>query len=163
MRKKFTLFILLLFAATGVTPLQAQSLLIKSEDGTVTTKELGTVKQMTFGNNNLRVNYFSGSTETYGLSTISKLYFKTLTTATQTISLNQGSRILSVYPNPADQVIYIQNIPEGTSPVYIYRMDGVLVLRSEVSEGNTCIQVGHLSKGIYLLRLTNQAVKFVKL
>jgi hypothetical protein len=162
MQPKCTLLMFLLFTVMGITVLQGQSLLIKTKDGTVTTKSLSTLKMVTFSNNNLLMNYLSEPTEIYNLSTISKLYFKSALTGIENGELNIESTILSIYPNPVNNVIYIQNAPGGISTVFIYRMDGVMVLQSQVSEENKCIQVGILAKGIYLLKINNQVVKFIK-
>jgi hypothetical protein len=161
MQKKFTSLIFILLVA--IVGLQAQNLILKTKGGTEQIKPLGSLKKITFSNNNLLVNYLSGPAETYSLSTISKLYFKSTVTGTSSIALNSEARILSIYPNPVNNVIYIQNAPEEISTVLIYRLDGVKVLQAQISEGNSCIQAGTLAKGLYLLKLNNQAIKFIKL
>ena len=51
MRKKFTLLVILNVAL--IVGIQAQNLFLRAKDGTITTKELGTVQRITFLNNNL--------------------------------------------------------------------------------------------------------------
>jgi len=77
--------------------------------------------------------------------------------------LTETTEKLSVYPNPVNEIINIQNAPEGTSTVKIYRMEGVMVLSEQVSKGNLSIDVSSLTKGFYLLTLNGQAFKFIKL
>jgi len=159
MQKKFTFLVfLLLAAALGI---QAQSLLLKAKDGTVTTKELGTVKRFTFSNNNLLVNYLSGPVETYALTNISKLSFKLPPTGTNQLNLS-GTETIKIYPNPASDVIYIQNAPKTDFTVSIYRINGVVLNSTVMNAGSKTIDVSYLPGGLYLLRINNQAIKFIK-
>lgn len=160
MQKKFTLLISLLFA--GMAAVQAQSLYIKTKDGVVATKSLETLKKFTFSNNNLLINYLNGPVETYSLTNISKLSFKSAVTGVDELSLN-GTAAMKVYPNPVNDIIYIQNAPETSYTVSIYRINGALVLSTKLSSGSKSIDVGYLPSGLYLLNVYGLTFKFVKL
>lgn len=160
MQKKFTLLIFLLFAE--IAGVQAQDLYLKTKDGVITMKSLETLKKFTFSNNSLLINYLSGPAETYSLSNISKLSFKSAITGVDELSLS-GTSTLKVYPNPVTDVIYIQNAPEVTYTVSIYRISGSLVLTTKLSSGTKSIDVSYLASGLYLLNVNGLTFKFVKL
>jgi hypothetical protein len=78
-------------------------------------------------------------------------------------ALREGSTKMYVYPNPANNLITIQNAPEGTLITKIYRMDGMQVFNEIVSPGNLSIDVSSFAKGFYLLTVNVQTFKFIKL
>jgi hypothetical protein len=47
--------------------------------------------------------------------------------------------------------------------VSIYRMNGVLVLSTQVSSISKSLNVSYLSGGLYLLKVNDQTFKFIKL
>lgn len=154
---------LILIAGIGLSNLNAQSLVLKAVDGTENAKQLAILKKISFSNSNLLVDYKNGSTDTYSLSNVRKVYFKSATTATEIPILSENTAKLTVYPNPVRDVLYLQNAPEGNFTAYIYRMDVVLMTAIEVSAGSKSINVAHLSGGLYLLKINNQTCKFIKL
>jgi hypothetical protein len=138
MLKRFTLLIFIWFAT--LLAVQSQNLYIKANDGSVTAKTLSTLERFTFSNNNLLINYLSGPVETYSLSNISKLSFKSAVTGVDELSLS-GTITMKVYPNPVSDVIYIQNAPETDYQLSIYRMTGSLILNTQMSSGDKSIDV----------------------
>jgi hypothetical protein len=70
---------------------------------------------------------------------------------------------ISVYPNPADQVLYFRNV-EVNTPVEIFDRSGNKVVTTKIS-GNT-VNISALRKGIYLVRISSQnppiSIKFIK-
>lgn len=160
MLKRFTLLIFIWFAT--LLAVQSQNLYIKAKDGSVTAKTLSTLERFTFSNNNLLINYLSGPVETYSLSNISKLSFKSAVTGVDELSLS-GTITMKVYPNPVSDVIYIQNAPETDYQLSIYRMTGSLILNTQMSSGDKSIDVSFLQTGLYLLNVNGRTFKFVKL
>ncbi|MEZ5013697.1 MAG: T9SS type A sorting domain-containing protein [Chitinophagales bacterium] len=69
-----------------------------------------------------------------------------------------------VYPNPAQDLIYLNDVPQDAFTVHIFAADGKEI-RSGVQSENA-IYVSDISPGIYLLEISNDAesfiVKFVK-
>jgi hypothetical protein len=160
MRKRFTfLFILNLALIVGI---QAQNLVLKAKNGTITTKELGSVKRITFSNNNLLVNYLSGPVETYPLTSLSVLSFKSTVTRIDQFSLS-GKRIMKIYPNPVKDVIHLVNAPDTDFMVSIYRTNGVLALSTQFNSTSKSINISDLPNGLYLLKVNDQTFKFIKL
>lgn len=70
---------------------------------------------------------------------------------------------LTVYPNPASDYISIKNSVEGLMNVRIYSLDGAVLLTAQIFSSSQQINVSSLSKGFYLLKVNNQALKFMKL
>ncbi|MBL7969565.1 MAG: T9SS type A sorting domain-containing protein [Prolixibacteraceae bacterium] len=159
MLKRFTLLILLLIAIAAGG--QAQSLLLKTKDGTTISKQLGSVKRITFSTNSLLVNYLSGPVETYSIGSISKLSFKMPPTGINPIEL-AASATMKIYPNPASETIYIQNAPETDYTASVYQMNGVLMFSTSKDSGSRSVDVSFLPAGFYILKINGQAFKFIK-
>ena len=68
-----------------------------------------------------------------------------------------------IYPNPADDIVFLRSGISMTGSLYIYNMQGRLVLTKEVSEQ---IDISTLSNGIYIVKFINSGNvlinKFVK-
>lgn len=72
------------------------------------------------------------------------------------------AKSLEVYPNPATNTLYIQNVKEGT--VQVYDATGRLMMRNEVAGNEDYIQldISSLSTGMYFVKIGNHTAKFVK-
>ena len=75
---------------------------------------------------------------------------------------------VSIYPNPANDVIYL-NLSEElsqNSEFIIYNIDGRLIKRYKINRSKLGIEVNNLLPGIYLFELRNSMVskrgKFIK-
>ncbi|WP_373763467.1 T9SS type A sorting domain-containing protein, partial [Porphyromonas loveana] len=75
---------------------------------------------------------------------------------------NFGANQLSIFPNPAVDVIRFQGLPMGVSVVSIYRLDGMLVFSGEVDAKSPMLNVGGLAAGSYLVRANGLTSKLVK-
>lgn len=73
-------------------------------------------------------------------------------------------QIFFVYPNPANDIIYIKNIKGDVTQINFFDINGKLVL-SESVESNKPIKINLLSPGIYLLQLIsdNKVIATLKL
>jgi hypothetical protein len=160
MNKRITLLIVFLLA--GMTVVRSQSLYITEKDGSVVSRTLSTLDKFTFSSDNLLVNYVSGSIETYSLSNVSKLSFKSAVTGVDELSVT-GVTTMKVYPNPVSDIIYIQNAPETSYTVSVYRVNGSLVFTNEIASGGKSVDVSFLSQGFYFLNVNGRTFKFVKL
>jgi hypothetical protein len=81
-----------------------------------------------------------------------------------------GASEVMVYPNPAGQIIYFNNLGSTIEPItyYITNAEGTLMSSGVLDQAGTiAVQVGHLSQGIYIIRLFGKDQlyfgKFVKL
>ena len=69
---------------------------------------------------------------------------------------------VSVYPNPAKNMLYVNGIAENsTKMVEIYDMTGRKVKQQPATE-NMSIDIADLAKGVYVLSAGYQKIKFVK-
>ena len=151
MKKQLFLFLFLLITGVGICRVSAQSMAIRMQDGSEETIGLSTLGKITFSNSNLLVNQATGTTESFSLSNIRKIYFKSLPTGTDENQLTGNTNSLFFYPNPVNNIIYLTNIPENISIVKIYRMDGTLILQKQISSNNISLDVSMLGKGFYFI------------
>jgi hypothetical protein len=161
MKPKMLFLVLFLFFRIGVSEVNAQHLTIRLHDGTESTDLLSTIQKLSFSDGNLILDYRSGSNQTFGLATIQKLYFDTQTSIAEYSSDRSSS--LSVFPNPVEDFITVQNLPGIATPVFIYSSDGRLLLREEISSGKGTFDISNFHSGLYLLVANGQTVKFIKL
>jgi hypothetical protein len=69
---------------------------------------------------------------------------------------------LRIYPNPTNQQLRIVGIDEYSVVDYtIYNITGQLILHGKLRDSST-INVGHLAKGMYYLKISDIKLKFVK-
>jgi hypothetical protein len=156
-------FLMILILLGVVYSASAQTIIVRSKDGTESDKTLNSLRKFSFVDNNLQMSYTDGSTETYSISDIEKLYFNSLPVGVETIySGTTGSKI-ELFPNPAQNSINLKNITEKGSNVQIFRMDGVLVQQYQIDKSVSTIDISRLSRGFYLMKINNQALKFMKL
>ena len=98
----------------------------------------------------------NGETFTYNLSELRKAYF----TITDNVD-EVGNQQLTVYPNPANDVLKIRNISDNQT-VTIYSVDGKIIKKIEVSD-ETEINVSDLQPGLYIIGVGNEFSKFIKM
>jgi uncharacterized repeat protein (TIGR01451 family) len=65
-------------------------------------------------------------------------------------TLNSG---VSLYPNPANNLLYINNSTNATCLMLISDLSGKTVLSSQVNSGQTHVQLTDISSGVYLVEL----------
>ena len=87
-------------------------------------------------------------------------------TSSLNISNNNNIGSFKIYPNPVSNVITIDcgNINNiANQPYSIKDALGKIVLKGKLNDGETAINVEHLSKGIYCIKIANnKASKFIK-
>ena len=129
---------------------------VQMQDGSEYAEALSAIDDVSFADKKMYVK--AQSTETYELPTVRKIYF---THAPSAISaVKNGKEDLVVYPNPATDYIMIKHLSE---PVVasIYTMDGTLVKSLVIAPDEKC-DVSSLSKGVYVIRVNNNAYLFGK-
>lgn len=97
-----------------------------------------------------------GETVSYDLSDLRKAFFATIDNDDE-IDHQQ----LAIYPNPATDVLKINNTSDYQT-VTIYSIDGKVVKRVEVSDEDE-INVSNLNAGLYIIGVGNEFAKFIKL
>jgi hypothetical protein len=156
---KFPILLSLLLAM--VSGLSAQNLVVKLNNGDENMDSLGEIRTLTFGGNNLLVNLKNGSTDTYALSDVWKIYFN------NTVSVNEPDQdfgaVLTVYPNPASETVRIDGIPDGTRWLRIFQSDGRLVISEQLSSDHVLVDISRLPKGLYFVNIDGCTAKFIRL
>ena len=98
----------------------------------------------------------NAETVSYDLSGLRKAYFSTSDNDDEI-----ENQHLTIYPNPATDVLKILNTSEYQS-VTIYSIDGKVVKRIEVSN-EADINVSDLNAGLYIIGVGNEFSKFIKM
>ena len=81
---------------------------------------------------------------------------------------NKSTNKLTVYPNPSSTTITISTptTPDNNTFLTIYNINGQQLLKRQITEQETVLDVSGLPKGIYFVRVTNdrtvQVGKLVK-
>jgi hypothetical protein len=160
--KKVIYCLLFLMAFSTAVRSQAQGFYIRTTDQKVKTFDLATLQSLSFQNSNLLLKKTTGSTESFNLSTVKELYFSSLYTGSENISVIGKAEKLSVYPNPAQTTIRIMNAPLQPDLISIIGMDGHCILQTQITQDNPAINISGLAKGLYIVKVNNQAIKFIK-
>ena len=98
----------------------------------------------------------NGATVSYNLSDLRKAYF---TTFDNTTDIDNQS--LALYPNPAKDVLRIENIADDQE-VTIYTINGAVMKRVVIS-GDSEINISELRPGMYIVSVGNMFSKFIKM
>ena len=78
----------------------------------------------------------------------------TLTSLSEEAQINE----INLFPNPAQQVLFLNNNPIG---VYrIYDLSGKLITENSLFNSNTSIDVDYLQNGLYMLEINNEGKLF---
>jgi DNA-binding beta-propeller fold protein YncE len=80
----------------------------------------------------------------------------TVAAAATAVEKTQSVSALTVYPNPATGVVYVEN--EGNSEVALYSVKGELLLRTVGS----VVDLSALPSGVYVVKVGAKAAKVVK-
>jgi hypothetical protein len=157
----FALFFFALFGI-GVLNVQSQSvsLEIKNRDGSEKNIDINGLRKITFGNGIVILNYRSGSMENVVTSSIQKMVFASFTGFNDHLT---DAETPVVYPNPAKEFISIKNIPGNSTKIIIYSITGSQMIQLQLYASNEMIDISHLSRGIYIIKVNNKALKFTKL
>ena len=156
---KRTLFFICLMLCTYM--LSAQSVLYLSfQDNNTREIDLSTFSKMTFSNGVVRFAYHNAADDDFAVSTIKRIGFSP--DESLDIYEKQFGKTIELYPNPADRFLYFRNVEETTQRVNIYSLQGLLVYSGLVDHEQQFIDVSTLSSGVYLMKIGEQTLKFVK-
>lgn len=150
---------LLVWVFGAISTLSQNGVIIKFKDNTEKTALFSSLSKLTFSNGNIVLNITDGEDDFYTLSSVRKIIFSN-TSQTEQLPLDNLKLIL--YPNPASGYIQLKNIPDGMHSVMIYRLDGAVVYSGTLSAIDNQIDLGELPKGFYVLKMNDNALKFVK-
>ncbi|MFT3752670.1 MAG: T9SS type A sorting domain-containing protein [Paludibacter sp.] len=136
------------------------SLILKLNNGAGKGILLNSLNKITFSAGNMVVAKTDAGSDAYLLSDIQKMTFGVVSAVDE---ITADKKALCVYPNPASTYIKLNNVAdEQNLEVKIYRIDGVQVLAQTLQPASGLININQLAKGIYLLKVHNQILKFTK-
>lgn len=70
--------------------------------------------------------------------------------------------VLKVYPNPANETLFINRSTSNTETLGIYNALGELVINKELNQTNESINIANLSPGIYIVKSGSFTKKIIK-
>ena len=158
--KKQTTFFLALLLGFMITQSYAQtySLNIVKWSGTGTSIELSSIDKITFTDNDLVMKYNTGNSESTDMLLIRKITFTNNPSGTEDI-IGKGNTISISLISP--NTLRLNNLLEGEHKVEIYSTTGSLVQNSILNSYSPILYTNQLNKGIYILMVNNQTIKFV--
>lgn len=146
---------ILLVGCTCAKAQDTYGLFIEQNGSDAVQVALTSLQRITFNNGAMQVVQKDGTSTSYTINGISRLYFDVLNGIQDKIADSQS---LVQYIS-SDQ---IRVNSEAGSQVSLFRVDGSQVLQRRLSEDNGTVSISALPKGIYLLRVNGQAVKISK-
>lgn len=155
-----TLMLLFLFLIGGTLHINAQTISIKTTDGSESTNLISTVHKLSFANNMLILWFADGATSSFDVSEINKIYFNDVVAGVNLTSDNKNGLVL--YPNPAVDYLNFKNLENQNISYAIYRMDGKVMLKSQLSSEYPSIDIRSLPAGIFIIQLNKQMLKLIK-
>lgn len=145
--------VLLAFAILCGMNVLATNLVIERYAGAEMVQDIAVIGKWVFVDTNLQLLDKEGNVlATEPLDNVRKIVFSDEPTAVDNVE--KGSII--VYPNPTQDVLYIQGI--DAQILRIFNMQGNML---QTTEG-TQVSVSHLPTGTYLLQIGTQVVRFIK-
>jgi hypothetical protein len=160
MKKKTLLATLVCLIGLNVNTVRCQNnLILKLVDGTEKSSVLSILNKITFSGTNMILNYNDGATIIFDESLVKKMVFSSVS-AVETVAATGNE--FAVYPNPAKNYITIKNTADQELSYSIYGLDGAMLMSATQTAG-TQINISSLQKGFYVIRVNNQAMKFLKL
>ena len=97
-----------------------------------------------------------GTTIAHNLSELRKAFFSTYNNVN-----NVDNQQLAIYPNPANDILRIENIADNQE-VTIYSLNGVILKKVVVNDYSE-ININELHPGMYIVGAGNMFSKFIKM
>lgn len=152
MRQKI---LVLAFVVLCSMPILATNLVIGRYAGAEMVQDIAVIGKWVFVDTNLQLLDKEGNIlATEPLDNVRKIVFSNESITTALENVENGTII--VYPNPTQDVLYIQGI--DAQILRIFNMQGNML---QTTEG-TQVSVSHLPTGTYLLQIGTQVVRFIK-
>jgi hypothetical protein len=74
----------------------------------------------------------------------------------------QGNAMLSIYPNPAQQSLFISNPDGGDLKFRMYDVNGKVIMEKELTKEKEELDLSRLSSGTYFVEILNSGVRVYK-
>jgi Secretion system C-terminal sorting domain len=138
-------------------PLDAQALLVASQNGSTQSYTLTDIAHIVFHNNNLEVQEIDCEKHHFSV------FFTDYMTLDGTIGTDplMTSELL-LYPNPASSIIQIVGPAAMNAWIHIYNAFGQLVSKQYSPSSAANLDVQTLATGVYVVEIDGQTFQFVK-
>lgn len=139
--------------------ISAQTILsIVPYEGNDVSLELSSIGQVTFMTDSMTIQLCldSATSSFFSLANIRKLFFFTIPEVENVDLVN-----LKLYPNPAHDYFTITGIDDRKSPLVIYSMSGVEMLRKKYSK-EEYVDVSKFESGIYIIKVGDNVGRLIK-
>lgn len=153
--RKFLITALMVLGLTSLSLAQNVEFNIVKTDGTTTSHVMNTNTKIYYSDTQLFLDN-NGTTVSYNLSELRKAYF-----TTQQSTEEVENQQLTIYPNPAKDVLNIKNLADNQE-VTIYSINGAVVMKT-IASGNAEINISELRPGMYVVSAGNLVSKFIKM
>lgn len=160
--KKQTLIIgALLCGSVLLHAADVQSLVVQPKVGSESAINLSSVQRITFSGSNMLISKKDGTQSSFTTADVQKLLFGLRTVSTN-VETTLGSSSITVYPNPAVDVLFVKGLTSSTT-VAVYNLAG-LAQSVPITFLNDGLQlnVSALPQGLYLIQIDNTTYKFQK-
>lgn len=67
-----------------------------------------------------------------------------------------------VYPNPTNNSININQLNKEVKQIFLYNINGQLLLKKTITSKNNTINVSHLAKGVYFMKISHKNRTLIK-
>ena len=152
MKQKIVLLAIAILCGMNVL---ATNLVIERYVGAEMVQDIAVIGKWVFVDTNLQLLDKEGNIlATEPLDNVRKIVFSNESITTALENVENGTII--VYPNPTQDVLYIQGIEAQT--LRVFNMQGSMLQPTE----STQVSVSHLPTGTYLLQIGTQVVRFIK-
>jgi hypothetical protein len=75
-----------------------------------------------------------------------------------TLGINErdmANNLFQLYPNPANNMVYVKNKTRNTASLYIYNIVGKQLMQLEITDNIGLVDVSSLNTGVYLFRMVS--------
>lgn len=130
-------------------------MIISEKDGDPVELSLTNLRKVTFADGMLVATYLDGTYLQYAMENISKMYFGG-TTGVEAIEAMDGK--LAYYASSG--LVMIADM-QGTK-LSVFNLSGKLVMQETVGSQLETVDLSHLQKGLYLLRVAGRTIKIAR-
>lgn len=141
----------------SVNAQDAAMLTVWLQDGTTATYSLDDIRKVSLSKTELLLD-LEGAPYRVSSERFRKITFDASAMNVEDVWADEA---LSVYPNPAQGLLYVQGRVDAEAHVRIFSADGRMCLQTQLDDSG--IDVSALTPGLYMLRIGNRVSKFRKL
>ncbi|MDR3704661.1 MAG: T9SS type A sorting domain-containing protein [Paludibacteraceae bacterium] len=158
MKKQILIAVVLLCGSLCMHATDVQSLVVQAKGGSESTCALSGVRKITFSGGTMSMVKKDATQSDYTISNVQKLLFGLRTSAINEVTTSS----LKAYPNPAKEVLNVDGISKVDN-LCLYNLTGSeLSVNYSLVNNGLQISTGSLPKGLYILKVNNQIIKFNK-